>query len=83
MLSDQNAVYNIIMPNITQFFQMILKNIFRPLPVIKKTNVPGELGMEEEDVIIDPSWPHLQVRIFVKGLTRCVANLRALLPADS
>jgi len=28
---------------------MILKNIFRPLPVIKKTNVPGELGMDEED----------------------------------
>jgi serine/threonine-protein phosphatase 2A regulatory subunit B' len=44
---------------------MILKNIFRPLPVIKKTNVPGELGMEEEDVIIDPSWPHLQVNTFI------------------
>jgi Protein phosphatase 2A regulatory B subunit (B56 family) len=38
------------------------KNIFRPLPIIKKTNAPGELGMEEEETILDPSWPHLQVR---------------------
>ena len=27
---------------------MIEKNIFRPLPVLKKSGHPGELGMEEE-----------------------------------
>ena len=40
---------------------MIQKNIFRPLPVIKKSNVTGklEMGMEEEDINIYASWPHL------------------------
>ena len=40
---------------------MIEKNLFRPLPVLKKAGPPGELGMEEEEVLIDPSWTHLQV----------------------
>lgn len=39
--------------------EMIEKNIFRPLPVLKKSGHPGELGMEEEEVIVDPAWPHL------------------------
>jgi len=34
---------------------MIKKNIFRPLPVIKQKNVPGELGFEEKDFIVDPA----------------------------
>ena len=59
MLGDQNQVYNVIIPNFKQFFEMIVKNIFRPLPVIVKTNVPGELGMDEEDIIVDQTWPHL------------------------
>jgi len=27
--------------------EMIEKNIFRPLPVLKKSGAPAELGMEE------------------------------------
>ena len=42
-----------------EFFEMITTNIFRPLPVIIKSNVPGELGMEDEDQILDPAWPYL------------------------
>ena len=42
--------------------EMIEKNLFRPLPVLKKAPPPSEgmNVMEEEDFLIDPSWPHLQ-----------------------
>jgi len=39
--------------------EMIQKNVFRPLPVVKKSG-PNEMGIEEEEIIVDPSWPHLQ-----------------------
>jgi len=39
--------------------EMIEKNIFRPLPVLKKSTPPAEIGMEELEVLVDPSWPHL------------------------
>ena len=38
---------------------MIEKNIFRPLPVLKKAGGNADLGMEEEEVLVDPAWPHL------------------------
>ena len=50
----------LIMPNLKQFFNMIRKNIFRPLPVIRRTTVPGELGTDDDDQEIDPSWKHFQ-----------------------
>ena len=40
--------------------EMIEKNIFRPLPVLKKQGGTGENGMEDEELVIDPEWPHLQ-----------------------
>jgi serine/threonine-protein phosphatase 2A regulatory subunit B' len=42
---------------------MIQKNIFRPLPILKKAGTAGETVDEEEEIIIDPAWIHLQVRI--------------------
>lgn len=42
--------------------EMIQKNIFRPLPVLKKAGAIGETVNEEEEIIIDPAWPHLQVK---------------------
>jgi Protein phosphatase 2A regulatory B subunit (B56 family). len=54
-------VTNLVIPHLEYVMDMIEKNIFRPLPLIKKTNAPSEMGMEEEEVILDPSWPHLQV----------------------
>jgi serine/threonine-protein phosphatase 2A regulatory subunit B' len=63
MLNDQNMVVNTVIPHLETVIHMIEKNIFRPLPIIKKTNAPSEMGVEEEEVILDPSWPHLQVRI--------------------
>lgn len=38
---------------------MIEKNIFRPLPNIKKSNLAfSETGIDQEEEI-DPAWPHL------------------------
>lgn len=40
--------------------QMIEKNIFRPLPNVRKTNLGfSETGIEQEDEV-DPAWPHIQ-----------------------
>lgn len=61
LLGDQNNVVNLVIPNLDHIMEMIEKNLFRPLPIIKKTNAPSEMGMEEEEVIFDPAWPHLQV----------------------
>ena len=40
--------------------QMIEKNIFRPLPNVKKSNLNfAETGIDQEEEM-DPAWPHLQ-----------------------
>jgi serine/threonine-protein phosphatase 2A regulatory subunit B' len=36
MLSDQKNVATLILPNLDEVMQMIEKNIFRPLPSVKK-----------------------------------------------
>lgn len=60
MLSDQKNVATFIIPNLDEVMQMIEKNIFRPLPNVKKNNVAfSETGIEQEDEV-DPAWPHLQ-----------------------
>ena len=39
---------------------MIEKNIFRPLPSVKKNNLNfAETGMDAEEEM-DPTWPHIQ-----------------------
>lgn len=60
LLSDQKTVQSLIIPNLDEVIQMIEKNIFRPLPNVKKSNLAfSETGIEQEEEV-DPSWPHLQ-----------------------
>jgi serine/threonine-protein phosphatase 2A regulatory subunit B' len=49
------------------------------LPVVKKTGVAGEVGMDEEE-IIDPSWPHLQpvYEFFLQLIVNDAADVRSL-----
>ena len=48
------------MPNTQETMDMIERNIFRPLPCVKKSNLGfAETGIDQEEEI-DPSWPHLQ-----------------------
>ena len=61
LLNDQNNVINFVIPHLDHVMEMIEKNIFRPLPVIKKTSAPAEMGVDEDEVIVDPAWLHLGV----------------------
>lgn len=61
MISNQALMSNVLVPHLDQVIGMVKKNLFRPLPIVKKQGVSGENGMGDEDeVILDPSWPHLQ-----------------------
>ena len=43
----------VIIPHLDLVINMIEKNIFRPLPVLKKQGLPGEgIGMEEVSIIL-------------------------------
>jgi serine/threonine-protein phosphatase 2A regulatory subunit B' len=46
MLSDQKNVATLIIPNLDEVMQMIEKNIFRPLPNVKKSLQFSETGVE-------------------------------------
>ena len=60
MLQDQKNVAGLIIPNLDEVMQMIEKNIFRPLPNVKKNNLGfAETGIDQEEEM-DPAWPHLQ-----------------------
>ena len=60
MLQDQKNVVGVIIPALDLVMQMIEKNIFRPLPNVKKSNLNfAETGVEQEEEM-DPAWPHLQ-----------------------
>ena len=60
MLQDQKNVVSVIIPNLDEVMQMIEKNIFRPLPNVKKSNLGfTETGIDQEEEM-DPAWPHLQ-----------------------
>ena len=40
-LSDQNCMSTVIIPHLDLVINMIEKNIFRPLPILKKAGLPG------------------------------------------
>ena len=69
-----------VIPHLEIVIEMIEKNIFRPLPIIHKASAPGEMGMEEEEVIIDPSWPHLQpiYEFFLQLIVNDAADVKSL-----
>ena len=61
MLQTQKNVTQLLLPNLDSVISMIEKNIFRPLPNIKKGGglAFSETGIEQEEEV-DPSWPYLQ-----------------------
>ena len=49
-----------IIPHLDDVMTVIEKNIFRPLPNVKKSNLQfSETGVEQEEEV-DPAWPHIQ-----------------------
>lgn len=60
ILGNQNMVNSLVVPNLEPIMDMIQKNIFRPLPIVKKQGAGADVEIEGDEVILDPSWPHLQ-----------------------
>jgi len=59
---------------------MIEKNIFRPLPNVKKSNLGfAETGIEQEEDV-DPAWPHLQgiYEIFLQLVVHDCVDVKSL-----
>jgi serine/threonine-protein phosphatase 2A regulatory subunit B' len=53
-------VVSVVLPNMDDTMNMIERNIFRPLPNVKKSNLGfAETGIDQEEEI-DPAWNHLQ-----------------------
>ena len=50
MLSDGNFFKSLIIPHLDLVIEMIEKNIFRPLPILKKTaNSGSDVNVMEEE----------------------------------
>ena len=61
-IADPKNVSQYCIPHLDLVMEMIEKNIFRPLPLNKKSSEKigaSETGVEEEEMIMDPAWPHL------------------------
>jgi serine/threonine-protein phosphatase 2A regulatory subunit B' len=82
LVNDQNCLTAIILPNLEIVIEMIEKNIFRPLPILKKAPPPSE-GMnaaEEDDILIDPSWAHFQpiYEFFLQLISKEAIDVKSL-----
>jgi serine/threonine-protein phosphatase 2A regulatory subunit B' len=80
LLSDQKSVVSLIIPNLDEVMHMIEKNIFRPLPNVKKSNLAfSETGIEQEEEV-DPSWPHVQgvYEFFLNLIINEAADVKSL-----
>ena len=63
--------------------EMITKNIFRPLPCLKKNNINlglAETGVETEEQESDPTWPHIRgvYEIFLQLIVNEACDIRTL-----
>ena len=80
ILTNQHNVINLVIPNLELVMEMIQINVFRPLPVVKKGNANAEMGLEEEEIPVDPSWNHLQpvYEFFLQLIVNDAADVRSL-----
>lgn len=71
---------SLIIPHLDDVMTMIEKNIFRPLPNVKKQNLAfSETGVEQEEEV-DPAWPHLQgiYEFFLQLIINDAVEVRSL-----
>ena len=80
VLANQHNVINLVIPNLGKVMDMIQKNIFRPLPVVKKRGMDEDMGMNDEEIVVDPSWPHLQpvYEFFLQLIVNDAADVKSL-----
>jgi len=82
MLNEPNYFSNLVIPHLDLVIEMIEKNIFRPLPVLKRSGAPNtEIGLADEDeVLVDLAWPHLQpvYEFFLQLIVNELAEVKSL-----
>lgn len=79
-MQDQKSAVSLIIPHLDDVMTMIEKNIFRPLPNVKKQNLAfSETGVEQEEEV-DPAWPHLQgiYEFFLQLIINDAVEVRSL-----
>lgn len=62
-ISDSKFVSSMILSNLENVFEVIQKNLFRPLVSLKKSTEKlglSETGVEDEDSSTDLAWPYMQ-----------------------
>lgn len=80
LLNDPNYFQSLVIPHLDLVIEMIEKNIFRPLPILKRAT-SNEIGMEDmDDQLLDPSWPHLLpvYEFFLQLIVNDVAEVKSL-----
>lgn len=83
MLNDQRMVTTLFIPHIDSCMEMITKNIFRPLPSIKKSNINismSDTGVDAEENESDPTWPHIRgvYEIFLQLIVNEACDVRTV-----
>ena len=79
-MTTQSNVVNLVIPHLDVVMDMIQKNIFRPLPIVKKAGPAEDVGPMEDDMPADPSWPHLQpvYEFFLQLIVNDAADVKSL-----
>lgn len=80
-MNEPNYFSSLIIPHLDLVIEMIEKNIFRPLPVLKKQGAPSEgIAMEEDEVLVDLAWPHLNpvYEFFLQLIVNEAADVKSL-----
>lgn len=83
MLNDQRMVTTLFIPHIDLCMEMVTKNIFRPLPSIKKSNINigmSDTGVDADEVETDPTWPHIRgiYEIFLQLIVNEACDVRTV-----
>jgi serine/threonine-protein phosphatase 2A regulatory subunit B' len=83
MLNDQKLVTSLFIPQMDLLMETITKNIFRPLPCLKKNNISlgmSDTGVDNEEQESDPSWPHIRgiYEIFLQIIINEACDVKTL-----
>lgn len=83
MLNDQKLVTSLFIPQMDLLMETITKNIFRPLPCLKRNSIAlgmSDTGVDNEEQESDPSWPHIRgiYEIFLQIIINEACDVKTL-----
>lgn len=83
MINDPKLVTSLFIPHIDILMEIITKNIFRPLPCLKRNSINlgmNDTGIDNEEQESDPSWPHIRgvYEIFLQLIVNEACDVKTL-----